>query len=254
MIPAKLVVFYASLIYWIKNFKTLPAILTKFFTELFVKLKGTLLTIDYKAKYKETSALLQAHMRAQSAKGASKFKVLIAVPYIVVAQWLQGLSFGQSTLVISFTLASFIAGVSIFSTGNRLVGLQNMVTRTPASVEEEEKYDRPVYYKKDARHFLVSNIRIPVHFSEINELRTVDIDFNATLSNRQSRKFLEKYEFQLRDYLILNVEPSVASFPLEDEGREILKAKIRNEIDNFLKERQVEGFVEEIKMTYILAN
>jgi len=65
---------------------------------------------------------------------------------------------------------------------------------------------------------------------------------------------LEKLEFQLRDHLILNVEPMLASFPLEEEGKQILREKLTMEINDFLSERKIVGEVKEIKLIYILAN
>jgi hypothetical protein len=58
----------------------------------------------------------------------------------------------------------------------------------------------------------------------------------------------------MRDHLILEMEPSVASFPLTEEGKEIIRQKLSTEIDVFLESHKITGHVEEIKVVYILAN
>ena len=42
--------------------------------------------------------------------------------------------------------------------------------------------------------------------------------------------------------------------PLVDEGKEILRQKLMQEINTFLKSRQIEGYVQDLKLTYILGN
>jgi flagellar basal body-associated protein FliL len=74
------------------------------------------------------------------------------------------------------------------------------------------------------------------------------------MSSRMSRMKLGMKEIELRDHLILNVEPMIASFPLEDEGKEILRKKLTLEINDFMIAHQIEGEVEDIKLIYILAN
>ena len=74
------------------------------------------------------------------------------------------------------------------------------------------------------------------------------------MSNRLSRMKLEKLEFQLRDHLVLNIEPMIAAFPLEDEGKEIIREKLTMEIHDFMKTHNIEGEVKDLKLVYILAN
>jgi flagellar basal body-associated protein FliL len=53
---------------------------------------------------------------------------------------------------------------------------------------------------------------------------------------------------------LLNLEPILPSLPLDDEGKEIIRQKLINEINQFLKKHNIEGHVEEVRITYILAN
>lgn len=202
----------------------------------------------------ETYKLSIAQAKIKRPQGMGKTKTFFMTPFLMVGQWLNGLSAGQSLLLLTFTSASLLSVIGIGFSGQRLLTSQNENSRVPASAIEENQYSRPDYYKKQTRHLEVSNLRLPVYFSGVNEIKSVDIDFTATLTNRSSRLFLEKHEFHLRDHLILQLEPSVANFPLEEEGKIIIRDKLLSEINDFLKLNEIEGAVTEIKIIYVLAN
>ena len=239
----------------IDNFKNLPQLLKILAVSTFKKLKEQIAVIDFKAKLAETQELAKKQYKSSTSKGASAAKTFFLTPFLVLAQWLQGLNTAQSTMLLFFSAASILSVISIVSSGQRIMGgMDSKPNREPASVEDELKYDRPDYYKKDSRYVDFTNLRLPVYFPAINEIRTVDIDFNVTLSNRQSRMALGKLEFQLRDHLILHTEPVAASFNIEEEGKAVIREKLWREIDQFLKDRKIDGTVVDLNIIYILAN
>lgn len=234
--------------------KTSPAYLKENLPLLIGKSKTLATNIDLKSTLSEASKL--AKEKYSSGLKDSKipaWKKTLLTPFILFGIWLKGLSSSQSLLLLVFTGASILSVINIAFSGNRIMTHQ-VESRSPASVEEEITYDRPGYYKKQTRHMQITNLRLPVYFANTNDLRTIDIDFSATLSNRLARMKLEKLEFQLRDHLILNVEPMETAFPLEDEGKAILKEKLQKEIDEFLIRQKIEGSVKDVKIIYILAN
>lgn len=238
----------------ILNFKRLPSLAKTFIINLIGKTKSTAMSIDYKAALVETYKKAMAQYKEKSPQGMSTMKTVFLTPFLMIGQWLQGLSAAQAMLLLTFTGASFLAVIGIGFSGQKLASSGQSADRAPASAEEVVEYQRPEYYKKQTKFFEVTNLRLPVYFAKVNEIRSVDIDFTATLSNRNSRMFLEKHEFHLRDHLILQIEPSVASFPLVEEGKEIIRRKLLVEINDFLKLNEIEGEVTELKITYVLAN
>lgn len=236
------------------NFKQLPDITKKIMIAFIGNTKKSALSFNYKAALQETykKAMSQAK---ESSPGLGAIGTLLLTPFLMIGQWLKGLSAAQSLLLMSFSMASILAVIGIGFSGHKLANNHLDTYRSPASVEEEAvKYERPEYYKKQTRHFEVTNLRLPVYVAKVNEIRSVDMDFSATMTNRNCRVFLEKHEFHLRDHLILQMEPSIASFPLEEEGKEIIRRKLLSEINDFLKQNEVEGEVVELKITYVLAN
>lgn len=230
--------------------KTLPSLLKILFFKILATVKSIATSIDYKAIFVDSYKSAMARYNGAKLGGLKK---LILTPVLVFAQWLQGLTPGQSLMLVTFTCASILAVIGIGFSGQKLLNQGKDAGRTPASAEEIS-YDRPGYYKKHTKHFTMTNFRLPVYIPELNEIRSVDVDFTATLSNRHARMFLEKWEFQLRDHLILQIEPSISSFPLEEEGKVIIKKKIWAEINDFLKLHEIDGEVTELKITYALAN
>jgi flagellar basal body-associated protein FliL len=258
IIPKRLLKIFTNFKESIDSFKSfvknLPQNCKLFLIQFLTKTKTKLTSIDYKAHIISSLEFIKMQYKTHLAKGGNKFKAIFLAPIKLIGTWVQGLTPFQSVALLGLTTASILSFLSIISTSNRLFEIAQSQQRAPASIEDEAAFDRPDYYKKEKRHVLMSSVRLPVYNGDINDLQTVDIDFNVTLSNRQTRNSLEKLEFQLRDYLILKLEPQIPDFALQEEGKEIIRKKIWFEIDSFLKEREINGHVLEVKITYVLAN
>lgn len=227
--------------------KAFPALLK----EKLPGLKSTAKNFDFKAKVLVPLREASAKYNADGKDKAGKLKVFIVAPFLLLNEWMKGLSSAQALLLLFFSGASIISGISIISSSSRLMQ-GNDAGRAPASAEVS--YDRPAYYKKDTKQVTITNFRLPIYLPKVNELRSVDIDFTATMTTRESRMFLEKMEFQVRDYLIHEIEPSIADFPLTEEGKVIIKQKLSVELENFLRQHKIPGQVEDMEVVYILAN
>lgn len=236
---------------WLRQ---LPSLILKWLMAKVNSLKSNVGSIDFKGIINQhTKMILDKTGVSADSSVVKKIRAVVLAPFYLASKWFNGLSTNQALLLLTFTGASLLAVIGIFSSGSRIALLEE-VARRPASIEPEAIYDRPDYYKKETKHFDMSNLRLPVFFSDINQLKSVDIDYTATLSNRAAKMYLEKQEFQLRDHLILQIEPIVPSFPLEEEGKDIIRKKIQQEIDQFLIKHGIEGKTVEVKITYVLAN
>lgn len=130
--------------------------------------------------------------------------------------------------------------------------LQEFNTREPASQQQYIK--KPEYQAYEKRTLKVFNVKVPIFQESISAIRSVTIDFTVRTDTRFSKQYLEEYEYKLKDYFFLTVEPVVSEFPLEEEGKSILKDKIQRELNNFLKVHGVEGEVVEVKIVFIIAS
>jgi len=240
---------YASSILFLK---TLPGIILRKIKDLIQYLKENLKAEKLKPTFFTSIKNFIKNINETHPK-RSKLKNFFLLPWYLVTIHSRSLSALQMLLLITLSISSIISLFAI-NTSVRQLAHKYLVSRMPASIEEEAIYDRPDYYKKDLRHVEITNLRLPVFFSNVNELKTVDIDFMITTSNRFSRTFIHKHDLHLRDHLFLNLEPIVPSLPLNDEGKEIIRQKLLRETDEFLKKHKIEGHVTEVKITYILAN
>ena len=148
------------------------------------------------------------------------------------------------TLIIAGAVGSYISYQEIYK--------QEFPTRAPASVQE---YDyRPDYESYETRTVKIMNMKVPVEVESVREISSITIDFTIRTTTRFSRLFIENYDYKLKDYFFTTVEPVVSDFPLESEGKSVLKEKITEEVNNFLRENGVEGVVEEVKIVFIVAS
>jgi hypothetical protein len=235
--------------------KNIPSLIKQKIPLILAFLKKKAIALDIKGKIEKTHQLaLEKYKTAKGQSKVSAFKKIFLAPFLIIGEWLNGLTTAQSVLLLTFSVSSILGAINVIFSGHRLLESRHGGARAPASVELEVSYDRPEYYKKQNRHVTITNVRLPVYYANLNEVKSIDIDFTATLSNRMSRMQVDKLELQFRDHLVLNLEPMVATFPLEEEGKEILRQKLLSEMNEFMKSREIEGEVLDIKIVYVLAN
>lgn len=229
---------------WIK---ISPALFKRQQTRKARELKSIVARVDVKKEIKKCETKVKKISKENSfKKSLLTFMGWLKRPF-------EGFSAEQNLLLISFSLASVIAGLAIYGQMTRIFDEEAKISRTPASTLHLE-FDRPNYYQKPLKSIQIYGVRIPVYYPETNELQTVTIDFNIILSNKIGRIFIERREFPLRDHLIQTLEPILAKHALDDEGKDIIKAKVAIEVQNFLDQHKIKSTVEDIHLSYMLAN
>ena len=197
---------------------------------------GYLNTLILKTPLKHHAESIQTFLHKWLDK-LNKFLVKINNPQFYIAC--------GALLMISFgTYGVYVSSQKIY--------LGEFNTREPASVQ---KYvQKPEYKKFPARTLKVLNVKVPVFKKSESSIRSVTVDFTVRTSTRFARMYLEEYEYKLKDYFFLTVEPVVSEFQIETEGKSILRDKIKRELNNFLKANNVEGEVVEVKIVFIIAS
>ena len=155
---------------------------------------------------------------------------------------------------ISFALLSLMIislSAHIIYTNGTFIWYKENPYRAPASTEVFEK--RPEYYKRGDRTMVVRNVKIPLYIQDTKKVKSILIEFSVTTTTRFAKIYLEHYDHKLRDKIFMSIEPIDSSFPLVEEGKDVIKEKIQNELNQFLIQENVEGAVEAIKILYIIA-
>lgn len=210
----------------------------------------SLQTYPYKEKIKNIAAKI-AELSALSPKE------LVKRTYYYILTTIDGIKekLGKPTFGISFMymLSAIFAVWGVYTASKALKDIWSRELDSyvgPASVEVYP--EKPAYFLKKEKTMAVLNIAIPVFVEDINAIKTITIDFSVTTSTRFARLYLEENEDKLKDHFFTTTEPILSSFPLEKEGKDVLKEKIRDELDIFLKQEKVEGEVTDVHLLYIL--
>lgn len=153
-------------------------------------------------------------------------------------------------------LTLFMLGLgswSIYISGKKIY-TQEFASRSPASVSGFEYLHRPEYRLFQARSVKIFNVKIPIYKDSRGSIRSVTADFSVRTDTRFAKQFLEEYEYKVKDHFFTSTEPMQADFSVQEEGKAILKEKIKDELNRFLKLENVEGRVIEVDVTFIIAS
>ena len=113
---------------------------------------------------------------------------------------------------------------------------------------------RPKYFMQTEKLLSFTDTNLQLFLEDTRRNRQVWIDFTALASNRFVIMYLKEHLVQVKDHLNVNVEPVIPRLPIEDEGRQIIKDKIKLELNEFLKKEGVEGKVLEIYIDYLIVS
>lgn len=212
--------------------------------------------IDYKGLIAQAiDAGTKAFKKTKDKSPLKAIGIAAIAPLLFLVNWARTLKPAHFMVLSVFTVGSLLSLVGISYNARTILKEKYFAGRTPASAEAEvDSYDRPEYYKKTEREVFFNSVKVPVYVEGINELRALMIDVSLITSNRATRIWLLREEFSLRDHLVLTLEPVIPAFPMTPEGRQILTQKIQDELNAYLREHQVNGHVEEVRLIHILAH
>lgn len=123
------------------------------------------------------------------------------------------------------------------------------------SVEVKQVLEgRPKYFMQTEKLVMLKNLNFQLFLEDTKRNRQVWLDFTGLASNRNVVIFLQDNEVLVRDYLTMHVEPVIPQLPIEEEGRQIIKDKVKLELNNLLKESKIEGKILEVYVDYLIVS
>ncbi|GAB4016100.1 MAG: hypothetical protein Fur0010_15680 [Bdellovibrio sp.] len=167
----------------------------------------------------------------------------IAPPFLRLKNWYIGLK--PATIATSVVISSVVTvtSVGIYQQTEKLAEK----ARGPASEEVKViEIERPKYYKLDEKALSVTNIVLPTYLESTGTIKKLVIDFTFITSNRYIKAYFWDNPHIVNDRLNTMIEPIAVEFPLEDEGKDIIKDKIKREMNILLKELHIEGQIQEV--------
>jgi|GEM_PF-4539205 len=112
---------------------------------------------------------------------------------------------------------------------------------------------RKSYYNLEKRQIHLVGLLIPVFFENIHDFKTISLDIVITLKDRYSTEFFKKREYLLYDLFNSSLYPMASVFPLDEEGKRVIKEKIKEEVNLLLKQQGLESSTESVEIEGIIA-
>ena len=160
---------------------------------------------------------------------------------------------GKEQLAIATAVISVVSiGFYQMVTSTSQIIESEYPNRTPASIQEYAY--KPKYKMFQKKTIRVLNVKVPIYRESVREVRSITVDFTVRTSTRFAKQYLEYYENQVKDYFFTSVEPVISTFQVQEEGKEVLKEKIALELNAFLVKNKVEGKVEEVAISFLVAH
>ena len=165
-------------------------------------------------------------------------------------------SLGPKT-ILGATLAvtiSTLSSISIY-TQSKKISEKTAAAREPASKVENATSvsKRKGYYKLEEKRFTITHVTMPVYIGSRTNLKSLSIDFTFISSNRYIKTFFDKNRHLIKDRLNSTIQPLIPEFPLEQEGKKIIKEKIQIELNQLIEELNIKGEINEVHISSILA-
>jgi hypothetical protein len=118
-------------------------------------------------------------------------------------------------------------------------------------IKHLKKLRKPAFYGMDKKGFLVEGIQLPILVKNNRSISRLTMNIYVRFSNRYIKKFFTEDRNHMPliyDALNTSIEQIIPHFPLRKEGKNIIKRKIKEALDELLFELKIIGEVEE---TYI---
>lgn len=217
----------------------------------------------HNARDNATEKVHNARVNFHEKLSDSKQPAVIAI-FLILAQWtiiplykkiallLQGMQPATMATTIIMTTVTSLVGIGVYTSGDKIAQEAGLIEREPAAVEIVREL-RPRYYKRNERELLVANITIPAYIEGVNDYKKLQVDFSIISSNRYIREFFYDHTHLVEDVFNSKVEAMIPGFPLGDEGKRILKSKIKLELNELLKRMKIDGSIDEVYISSILA-
>lgn len=116
------------------------------------------------------------------------------------------------------------------------------------------KTQRAPYFRREYQYIDLDEVNIPVYVSKLSSMKLLVVDVVIEASNRFIPQYFVQYEHEIRDHLYTHLEPVIPGFPLELEGKHIVRNKLISELNLYLKKKKISGRINAIHIQGIIAD
>lgn len=151
------------------------------------------------------------------------------------------------------SIVGFITAINIYTSSEKIK--EELSTPAPAPTAKEvirKTQKRSKFYKEADKILLITHVTLPVFIGELGKAETLIIDIKVKTSNMYIKTFLLRNDNLVKDKIITNTHPIIREFPLKNEGKLIIKNKIKEELNKLLKEYSIKGSIVEVNLQSLL--
>lgn len=232
----------------ISAYKHLPENLSK----LNKKVNGYMLDFQnfVRIKQKQFKKVSLNPFKINYRKFASNLKVLLTpLTNKILGLWSR-LTPKALAVIIILTATSILTFINLSFNIKKI----NDKSQEIVKVEPEVKMIRPKYFKREEKQMMLRNIIIPLNVQTKNDgIKRVDLDLTLISSNKYIKEFFFQNPFYIHDRLNSTIVPIWGKFAIEEEGKTLLKNKIKLEINLLIKDLKIKGSIKEIYINAIIA-
>lgn len=154
----------------------------------------------------------------------------------------------------SFFSLCLITAVVVFVYSNDLLYNYKKSKGEYSEIHKVEPYDtknpRPEYYRRNEKIYTFPAMNLPFYRNELRQMNWVV--FSVQSSNYFIINYIRTFAENIKDYMIAHLEVMDADFVNTPEGRRVLKDKIRNEINSYIKNKKIRGQIDVVYINEIL--
>jgi hypothetical protein len=208
-------------------------------------------------KVKSDSALLVIKAKQIDYRELPIKKTLLALIAFIAPTFMRFktwvITLKPATIVGAISLSS-VATLSSLTIYSQSQALAEKARRQEEVAMREIASVRPDYYKRDERAFEVSEVVLPAYVESHGSMQTIILDFVFVPSNKYIKAYFNKNSFMVLDRLNTKVEPMAINFPLQEEGKQIIREKVKKEMNALLKELHIEGEIEAVHIENVIGS
>lgn len=196
--------------------------------------------------------ILSIVLKARSIKASSfkpqgltlLFGSIFGPLFLKVRKWFLALRPRTIALTTSSVAIFALASIQIYQNSQKIAE-DNGIVEAQNLVEDLEKAGalsrRPASHGKVRQILTVTSVNMPVYLGSPKDLSSVLLDFTVITTNRTVKNFLNENELLIRDKLTNSIHPILPEFTLTIEGKEIIKDKIRRDLNELIHELDKSG-------------
>lgn len=215
-------------------------------------LKDQAKSLDLKQKITENSKKTFDSAKALNyAKVAGFFTGIIAYVWANFKGLLGQLNpnFLLSSLVVGSI--GIVSGIQAFKSTQDIVN--DVTSEEPTRVVASIPSGRAAYYKGTRKQIFIADLKVPMYLKKDHkDMKSLRMEFVFETNTRFSKKFIEAHEYEVRDKIFSEVEPMGPKFLLKPEGKGIIKLKIKQVLNQYLEENNIQGRVKEVSVDSII--